>query len=386
MTGRRVAAETSSASLRRFTVRGLYNAWILVRVAKLAEAVERIAPLALAEDWDNCGLQVGNPEAEAKRVLVALTPLREVFDEAEEKGADFLLFHHPLIFGPLKAVVTSSYPGDLLARAIRNGLAVYAAHTSYDAAPAGVSVALARALGLGGPQRVLSPRGVLQKLVVFVPEENVDGVAKALAGAGAGVIGDYTECTFRTRGTGTFRGGDETNPYLGEKGRLEEVEEVRMETVVSAHALRRAVEAATAAHPYEEMALDVYPVEGSPEDCGYGRLGTLPGPLTAGELSDYVSESLGFPSRLAADAGRRIETIAVLGGSGGSFIREAAASGAHAFVTGDVDYHDALLAESLGLTVRDAGHAATELPSLEPLALRLATLVNVPVEVSQIRR
>src|SRR5688500_2798126 len=188
MTGRRVAAETSSASLRRFTVRGLYNAWVLVRVARIAEAVERIAPLPLAEEWDNCGLQAGDPEAEANRVLVALTPLPEVFDEAEEKGADFLLFHHPLIFGPLKSIVTSTYPGDLLARAIRNGLAVYAAHTSYDAAPAGVSVALARALGLGGPLRVLSPRGALRKLVVFVPEENVDAVAKALAGAGAGVI------------------------------------------------------------------------------------------------------------------------------------------------------------------------------------------------------
>ncbi len=386
MTGRRVAAETSSASLRRFTVRGLYNAGILVSVARIAEAVERIAPLALAEEWDNCGLQAGDPEAEAIRVLVALTPLPEAFDEAEEKGADFLLFHHPLIFRSLNSMVTSSYPGDLLARAIRNRLAVYAAHTSYDAAPAGVSVALARALGLGGPLRVLSPRGALRKLVVFVPEENVDAVAKALAGAGAGVIGDYTECTFRTRGTGTFRGGDETNPYLGEKGRLEEVAEVRMETLVPAHALQRSVEAATAAHPYEEMALDVYPVEGSPEGCGYGRLGTLPDPLTAGELRDHVSESLGFPSHLVADAGRRIETIAALGGSGGSFIPEAAASGAHAFVTGDVDYHDALLAESLGLTVIDAGHAATELPSLEPLALRLAELVDVPVEVSRIRR
>ena len=355
-------------------------------MARIAEAVERIAPLALAEEWDNCGLQAGDPQAEANRVLVALTPLPEVFDEAEEKGTDFLLLHHPLIFRPLKTIVTSSYPGDLLARAIRNGLAVYAAHTSYDAAPAGVSVALARALGLGGPLRVLSPRGALRKLVVFVPEENVDAVAKALAGAGAGVIGDYTECTFRTRGAGTFRGGDETNPYLGEKGRLEEVEEVRMETVVPAHALRRAVEAATAVHPYEEMALDVYPVEGSPEGCGYGRLGTLPEQFTAGELRDHVSESLGFPSRLVADAGRRIEVVAVLGGSGGSFIPEAAASGAHAFVTGDVDYHDALLAESLGLTVIDAGHAATELPSLEPLALRLAELVDVPVEVSRVRR
>jgi dinuclear metal center YbgI/SA1388 family protein len=364
----------------------LYNAGILVRVAQIAEAIERIAPLALAEEWDNCGLQVGDPEAEANRVLIALTPLPEVFEEAEEKGADFLLFHHPLIFDPLKTILTSSYPGGLVARATRNGLAVYAAHTSYDAAPAGVSVALARTLGLGGPLRVLSPRGAVRKLVVFVPEENVDAVAKALAEVGAGVIGDYTECTFRTRGTGTFRGGDETNPYLGEQGRLEEVEEVRIETVVSAHTVDLAVEAATVAHPYEEMALDVYPVEGSPEGCGYGRLGTLPEQLTAEELREHVSESLGFPSRLVADPERLIETVAALGGSGGSFIPEAAASGAHAYVTGDLDYHDALLAESLGLTVIDAGHAATELPSLEPLALRLAELVDVPVEVSQVRR
>jgi len=351
-------------------------------VAQIAEAVEQIAPLPLAEEWDNCGLQIGDPEARANQVLIALTPLPEVFEEAKEKGADFLLIHHPLIFDPLKSIVTSAYPGGLLARAIRNGLAVYAAHTSYDAAPAGVSVALARALGLRGPLRVLSPRGALRKLVVFVPEENVDTVVKALAEAGAGVIGDYTECTFRTQGIGTFRGGDEANPYLGEKGRLEKVEEVRIETVVPAHAVARAVEAATSAHPYEEVALDVYPVEGSPEGCGYGRVGTLPVRLTADELRERVSGSLGFSSRLVADIGRQIETVAVLGGSGGSFIPEAAASGAHAYVTGDVDYHDALLAESLGLTVIDAGHAATELPSLEPLALRLGKLVDVPVEVS----
>ena len=382
MTGRRVAAEMSSASLRWFTVWGLYNAWTLVRVAQIAEAVEQIAPLPLAEEWDNCGLQIGDPEARANQVLIALTPLPEVFEEAKEKGADFLLIHHPLIFDSLKSIVTSAYPGGLLARAIRNGLAVYAAHTSYDAAPAGVSVALARALGLRGPLRVLSPRGALRKLVVFVPEKNVDTVVKALAEAGAGVIGDYTECTFRTQGIGTFRGGDEANPYLGEKGRLEKVEEVRIETVVPAHAVARAVEAATSAHPYEEVALDVYPVEGSPEGCGYGRVGTLPVRLTADELRERVSGSLGFSSRLVADIGRQIETVAVLGGSGGSFIPEAAASGAHAYVTGDVDYHDALLAESLGLTVIDAGHAATELPSLEPLALRLGKLVDVPVEVS----
>ena len=386
MSGSRVAAERSSASLRWFTVRGLYNAWALVSVAQIVEAVEHVAPSSLAEEWDNCGLQVGDPAAPVGRVLVALTPLPEVFGEAEEKGADFLLFHHPLIFDPLTSVVTSSYPGDLLARAIRADVAVYAAHTSYDAAPAGVSVALASALGLRDPLRVLSPRGALRKLVVFVPEENVDAVAEALSDAGAGVIGDYTECTFRTQGTGTFRGGEEANPYLGEKGRLERIREVRVETVVPAHAVGRAVEAATAAHPYEEAAMDIYSVEGFPEGCGYGRVGTLPELLTAEELCEHVSSSLGFPSRLVADVGRRIETVAVLGGSGGSFIPEVADSGAQAFVTGDVDYHDALLAESLGVTVIDAGHAPTELPSLVPLALRLAEIVDVPVEVSRVRR
>lgn len=362
------------------------NAWTLVRVAQIVEAVERIAPIALAETWDNCGLQVGAPAAEMRRVLVALTPMPEIFDEAEEKGADFLLFHHPLIFTPLKSMDTASYPGDLLAKAIRSGLTVYAAHTSYDAAPEGVSVALAETLGLQGPLRVVSSRGALRKLVIFVPEENVDAVARALEGAGAGVIGDYTECTFRTRGTGTFRGGEDANPYLGEKGRLEKVEEVRLETVVPAHAVRHAVDTTITAHPYEEVALDVYPVEGFPEGCGYGRVGTLSERLTAEGLRQHVSDSLGFPARVVSDTGRRIQRVAVLGGSGGSFIPEAAASGAHAYVTGDVDYHDALLAESLGLTVIDAGHAATELPSLRPLATRLAGLIDVPVEISRVRR
>ena len=364
----------------------MYNALTLLRVGHVTDAVERIAPLSLAEGWDNCGLQVGDPSAEVGRILVALTPLPEVFAEAEERGADFLLFHHPLIFQPIESLDTSRYPGDLLARAIRNGMALYAAHTSYDATPAGVSAALADTLGLQGPLRVISPRGTLRKLVVFVPEESVDGVMVALSEAGAGVIGDYTECTFRTRGTGTFRGGDETNPFLGESGRLEKVDEVRIETVVAGHLAGRAGEAATAAHPYEEIALDVYPVEGTPEGCGYGRLGTLPGPVTPGELRAHVSGSLGFPARLVADAGGRIQQVAVLGGSGGSFIPEVAAAGADAYVTGDIDYHDALLAESLGLTAIDAGHAATELPSLAPLARKLTQLVDVPVEISRVRR
>jgi dinuclear metal center YbgI/SA1388 family protein len=359
----------------------------MARVAGIAAALERLAPSTLAEGWDNSGLQVGDPTAEVRRVLVALTPLPEVFEEAQETGADFLLFHHPLIFAPLKSVDTVAYPGNLVARAISGSLAVYAAHTSYDAAPDGVSVALAEATGLRGPMEVVSPRGALCKLVVFVPVEDAEAVAVALAGAGAGRIGDYTRCTFRSSGTGTFLPGEESDPYLGERGRLERVEEVRLETVVPAHLSRAAMDAATAAHPYEEVALDVYPIEGSPEGCGYGRIGTLPEPVGPDDLRAHISRSLCFPASLVAGGDREeIRRVAVLGGSGGSFLREVAASGAEAYVTGDLDYHDALLAESLGLAAIDAGHAATELPSLEPLARRLAGLVDVPVGVSRVRR
>ena len=359
----------------------------VARVREITAAVERLAPPALAEGWDNSGLQVGDLAAGASRVLVALTPLPEVFDEAEETGADFLLLHHPLIFSPLRSVNTGSYPGDFVARAISGNLTVYAAHTTYDAAPDGVSAALAAAVGLRGPLEVVSPRGALRKLVVFVPTEDAEAVSEALAGAGAGRIGDYTRCTFRSPGTGTFLPGEGSDPYLGERGRLERVDEIRLETVVPAHLVRAAVDAATAAHPYEEVALDVYPVEGIPEGCGYGRVGTLPEPLSPEELDSNISHSLGFPARLVSEGNRgSIRRVAVLGGSGGSFILEAASSGADAYVTGDLDYHDALLAESLGLAAVDAGHAATELPSLEPLARRLAELVDVPVGVSRIRR
>jgi dinuclear metal center YbgI/SA1388 family protein len=360
----------------------------MVRVSEIAEALEGIVPSALAEDWDNPGLQVGDVGSEVKQVLVALTPLPEVFAEAEKTGANFLLFHHPLIFRSLRSIDLGSYPGDLIARAVRGNLAVYAAHTNYDAVPEGVSGALAKTIGLRGPLKVLIPKGELCKLVVFVPEENADEIADALTEAGAGVIGEYTHCTFRTPGTGTFFGGEGTDPYAGEKGRLERVSELRLESVVPAHAVQRAALAARAAHPYEEPALDVYPVDGYPEGCGYGRLGNLPGPLTPGELCDHVSDVLGYPSRLVAnpDPARRVEQVVVLGGSGGSFVREAATSGAGAYITGDLDYHDALLAESLKLIAIDAGHAATELPSLQPLAKRLTELVDIPVSVSEVRR
>ncbi|MBV9453629.1 MAG: Nif3-like dinuclear metal center hexameric protein [Rubrobacter sp.] len=346
---------------------------------EVAEAVERIAPSALAEDWDNPGLQVGDPHGVVDGILVALTPLPEVFDEVEETGANFLLFHHPLIFQNLKSVNKTSYPGDLISRAVRYNLTVYAAHTNYDAAPEGVSVALADSLGLEGLLRVVVPRGSLRKLVVFVPEENANAMVDVLAKTGADIIGRHTYHAFPAQGTGS---------YADQTGQSEQALELRLEAVIPDHAALRAVTAARAAHPYEEPIIDVYPVDGHPKGCGYGRLGRLPEPLTPEELCDHVWKSLGFPARLVAnpDAQCSLRSVAVLGGSGGSFVREAAFSDADAYITGDLNYHEGLLAESLGLVAIDAGHAATELPSLEPLAQRLAELVDVPVSVSRVRR
>lgn len=356
-------------------------------VRDVARAVESLAPPALAEGWDNCGIQVGDPGAEVSRVMVALTPLAEVFDEAEEEGVDFLLFHHPLIFKSLSSVDTASYPGALISRAITGGIAVYAAHTSYDSAPDGVSVALARTLGLAGPLDVISPRGALRKLVVFVPETALKDVSEALGAGGAGVIGDYTRCTFRTTGTGTFLPGEASDPYSGERGVLQHESEVRLETIVAAHDAPGVLRKARDAHPYEEMAYDLYPVEGRPEGCGLGRAGELPEPLSPRELTEHVSGSLGFEARLVADPGvGEIRRVAVLGGAGGSFLGEVTALGAEAYVSGDLSYHHALDAEHLGLAAIDAGHGPSEFPALSPLAEGLGALVDAPVGVSRVRR
>lgn len=369
------------------TARGKQGAESTQSGIGVAAAIQRLAPDALAESWDNCGLQAGSLAGEFRRVLIALSPLSEVFDEAEERGADFLLFHHPLIFGGVNSVNFDRYPGDLIRRAAVSGLAIYASHTSYDIAPGGVSVALAEALGLRGPLEVVVPTGGIKKLVIFTPPENAEELSDALSGAGAGVIGEYSNCTFRTPGTGTFKGGEASNPYLGEAGSLERVDEIRLETVVPAHLAGAAVAAATEAHPYEEMAHDLYPVDGHPEGCGLGRSGALPEPMTPERLTEYVSERLGFPARLLSNPhpGRELRSAAVLGGSGASFMDRAAAK-APVYITGDIKYHDALDAETLGLTLIDAGHAATELPALEPLARRLGELVDIPVEVSRVRR
>lgn len=335
-----------------------------VTVADLARWIERLAPAHLAEPWDRVGLQCGEPGMEVRRAMTALTVTPGVIEQAAAFGAEAIVAHHPLIYKDMSALRYDDRVGALLKMLAERSMALYVAHTNLDAAAGGVNDWLAERLGLQGAiPLVPSQRGEAQyKLVTFVPLDAVEAVRSALAGAGAGVIGDYTHCTFGVEGMGTFLPQAGASPYVGAVGRLESVREVRLEILVPEGVKEEALRALRAAHPYEEVAVDLYPLaSASPVLTGIGRVGELPETLDAEEFAAKVKKSLSLPKvRLSGARVHEVRRVAVVGGSGGSFVRRAKQMGADALVTGDVDYHDADEARFLGLLIVDAGHFGTE--------------------------
>jgi dinuclear metal center YbgI/SA1388 family protein len=331
--------------------------------------MEQLAPLELAEEWDNCGLQVGDPNRPVDRVLLALDMDEAVLAEAIDREAGLVITHHPLLFKGLKQIREDRGPGRLLSAIIRSGVTVYSAHTNLDSAPQGVNAVLARCIGLTGA-RVLRPgRERYLKLVVFVPLESVEAVREALAGSGAGWIGGYRDCAFMMQGTGTFRPLEGTNPYLGRTGELSRVEETRLETIIPARMAGSAVQAMLAAHPYEEVAYDLYPLENKASGSGIGRVGLLQEPVSFAVFTGRVKEALGLKGlRCGGDPARQVKTVAVCGGSGGDFWPLALGAGADVLVTGDIGYHGARDMLSAGLNFIDAGHYGTERLILEPVS------------------
>lgn len=355
-----------------------------VPAAKVISIVETWAPRRLAEDWDNPGWQVGDPRAQVQKVLVALDASPEVLARAQEIGAELIITHHPLVFRPLKHLRDDMPEEAHVAAFLRAGVAVYSAHTNLDHATGGTSAVLAERLGLTA-QRILAPRESekLFKIVVFVPLEHVDNVRQALAAAGAGWIGGYSHCTFQVEGTGTFLPQEGTNPYIGTPGILERVREARLETIVPAARLGQAVSNMLRAHPYEEVAYDVYPLALEGKSFGLGCLGELPQAETLEDFGRRMKGALGLTFvTVYGDLNRVIKRVAVCGGSGASLIGRAKAKGADVLVTGDIRYHDAQAAELAGLALIDAGHAGTENPVVEALAMHLAKeLAEEDVEV-----
>lgn len=334
---------------------------------EVVEFLEERFPRSLAEEWDRPGLQVGSLQAPCRRVLVVLDlELRHLPLLAE---ADLVVAHHPLLFQPLEAVRPETPLGEKLRALLAAGAAFYALHTPYDAARGGLNDLLAGYLGLG-ETRPLRPRGRLLKLVVFVPASHEEAVAQALFAAGAGKIGKYGHCSFRARGTGTFLPEEGAKPFLGTVGREERVEEVRLETIVPEERLEGVVEAMLSAHPYEEVAYDVYPLANRDTRHGLGRVGKLPAPVRVTTLLEKFAAALGVPGPklVAGPADREVSRVAVCGGSGGDLVPSAIHAGAELFLTGEMGYHRVQEAVEVGLTVALFGHAETERPFVAHIA------------------
>lgn len=343
-----------------------------MRLEDVIKYIESWAPPESALEQDNPGLQVGDSSAAVKRIIVTLDVTDQVIDEAIALGANLILSHHPLIHKPLRRVSAEDGLGKQIARLLKHDIAVYAAHTNLDAARDGVSMVLAKILGVEKPRFLIPPDSRwLKKLAVFVPAQHLDRVREAMAQAGAGLIGNYSHCSFNLPGTGTFLGSDASSPSVGEKGKLESVAEIRLEMILPAWRLDAVTAAMKSVHPYEEVAYDVYPLDNADVNFGFGAIGELPEPVVLGVFMDRVRQKLSADViGVVEGPARAISRLAVCGGSGGDLAEAAWKQGADALVTGEMKYHTLLQCKDR-LTILIAGHYASERVILPVWAERL---------------
>ena len=332
----------------------------MIQLKTITGALERLAPLSLQESYDNSGLQVGDPEMQVNGILITLDVTEEVVEEAVRLGFNLIISHHPVIFGGLKSLTGQTAPERIVARSLREGIAIYSGHTNFDSIHDGVNRAMAVRLGLNN-LRILEPRkGLLKKLVVFVPTDLAGQVREAIFEAGAGQIGAYDSCSYNLEGSGTFRGGEGTDPFVGIPGVLHAEPETRVETIVPSHLLSRVVKAMVAAHPYEEAAYDIYPLENSNPAAGMGMVGDFEDGMDEEVFLNFLKDRF-FLSviRHSALLGKQVRRVALCGGAGSFLMGRAIASGADVFVTGDLKYHQFFDAEGK-IVLMDIGHFESE--------------------------
>lgn len=345
----------------------------MLTVADLIGELEDIAPSELAEDDDRIGLQAGSLDTELSRVCVSVDSSSPVIATAIARGAQILVSHHPLIYKPMTSMAESDPVASRLAALIRANASLFVMHTNYDTAPGGINDALAQKLGaLDAAPLTNRKQDKFYKIAVFVPEEAVELVRNAMAEAGAGRIGQYTHCSFRSQGTGSFVPLPAAYPYIGSTGKLEEVNEYKLEMVVAGGWLDIVLDEMIDKHPYDEVAYDVYELANEPIVYGYGRVGTLEKESTLAEFSGRVKSVLKLEyMKVAGDPGKKLKRVALCGGSGSSLYKEAVRARADVLVTGDTKHHDILDAAELGLAMIDAGHFETEKPGMVVLVERL---------------
>jgi len=344
---------------------------------EIIKYLEEWAPKGIAWDKDNVGLQVGDPEIKIKNVLLSLDLKEEVIESAIKENCNLIITHHPLLYYPLKNLdFLKNRIARLIEKLIKNNITLYSAHTNLDFTKHGVSYQLAQRLSLKNIRFLKNLSDNQIKLAVFVPESHVNKVAEAIHQSGGGLIGEYSHCSFRTSGTGTFKGSIESNPAIGKKGVAEFVEEVKLEVLVDKWKLNQVLNVMKKVHPYEEVAYDVFPLKNENVNYGIGAIGEFTEAMDTNDFLNFISSKLKTSTlRYTNSKKKKIKTVAVCGGSCGELVDEAIKQNADAFVTADLKYHTFQDAESKILLI-DAGHYETELPILDEIKKRLELLIN----------
>jgi dinuclear metal center YbgI/SA1388 family protein len=332
-----------------------------MKIKAIISYLEELVPLSTQEDYDNCGLITGNPEQEVAAVLLTLDCTEEVIHEAISKGISFIIAHHPIVFKGLKKFNGKSYVERAIILAIKHDIAIYAIHTNLDNYALGVNHEIGQRLGLKN-LRILQPKqNALVKLVVFCPSSHVAAVSQALFDAGAGKIGNYDQCSFETSGNGYFRPLENAKPYIGETGGTrEKVDETKIEVICPTASLSAILSAMQDAHPYEEVAHDIFPMLNKHQDLGSGMIGELNEPVEITAFLKNIKQSFNCGViRYTKPVKDKIQRVAFCGGSGSFLIPQAIRNKADIYITGDIKYHEFFDAED-HLVIADIGHFESE--------------------------
>lgn len=333
-----------------------------LNISDVIKQLETLFPKHLAYDKDPIGLHIGNVNRPLTKVLVTLDVTKAVVEEAIEVGANLIVAHHPFIYRPLASINTNTPKGKVVELCIKHDICVYSMHTNFDIAKNGMNDCLANALGLMNIKPLIpTKREEYSKIAIYVPTTHADMIRQVMGEVGVGQIGAYSHCTFTTSGTGSFKPLEGSQPFIGKSGEIEYVDEMKIEGVVPTASIHQVIQKIKAVHPYEEMAYDVYHLNVTMPNSQYGlgRIGQLEQPMEAADYIQYVKQSLNVShARFVGNLNKKIKTVAVIGGSGSSYIGPVKAKKADLFITGDVGFHDAQDALDMGLNILDVGHHA----------------------------
>ena len=331
-----------------------------MKIKEIINSFDTFAPLALQEEYDNSGLQLGNLENKITGILISLDINSEIVEEAINNNCNLIIAHHPLIFNKLKKITGANDVEKSIILAIKNDISIYCTHTNFDKVNQGVSYKICEKIGLKNLKILLPEKNILEKIIVFVPQSHSDIVRKAMFEAGAGHIGNYDNCSYNLEGQGSFRANNDSKPFVGEIGKTHFEEETRIETVYPKYIRNKILQAIFKNHPYEEVAYDIYKLENLFENVGLGMIGELENEISETEFLQLLKEKFNTKAIKHSDfLNKKIKKVAVCGGSGAFLINTAKAHEADVFVSGDIKYHDYFLAEKQ-ILIADIGHFESE--------------------------